>query len=69
MTVNEGVLDRTIRVVLGIGLIAIALVGPRTPWGFIGVVPLLTGLAGFCPLYRPAGLSTCRPAEAPQGKA
>ena len=69
MTVNEGALDRTIRVILGIGLIAIALVGPRTPWGFIGGVPLLTGLAGFCPLYRLVGLSTCRPAEAPQGQA
>ena len=69
MTVNEGALDRTIRVILGISLIAIALVGPRTPWGFIGVVPLLTGLAGFCPLYRLVGLSTCRTAEAPQGQA
>lgn len=56
---NAGTLDRTIRIVLGISLIAIALVGPKTPFGFIGVVPLLTGLIGFCPLYRLVGLSTC----------
>ncbi len=69
MTANEGTLDRTIRVVLGIALVAVALVGPKIPWGFIGVVPLLTGLVGFCPLYRLVGLSTCRTAQAPQGEA
>ena len=68
MTVNEGTLDRGIRVVVGIALIAIAFWGPRTPWGFVGVVPLVTGLIGFCPLYRLVGLSTCR-TQATQGKA
>lgn len=56
---NAGTLDRTIRIALGIALIALAFVGPRSPFGFIGVVPLLTGLVGFCPLYRLFGLSTC----------
>lgn len=56
---NEGTLDRTIRIVLGLALLAIAFVGPKTPWGFVGVVPLLTGLVGSCPLYRPLGLRTC----------
>ena len=56
---NEHVADRAIRVLLGIGLIAITFVGPKTPWGWIGVVPLLTGLIGSCPLYTLLGLRTC----------
>ncbi len=56
---NAGTLDRTIRIALGIALITLTFVGPRSPFGFIGVVPLLTGLVGFCPLYRLFGLSTC----------
>jgi Protein of unknown function (DUF2892) len=57
--INEGTIDRTIRVILGLGLIALVFVGPQTPFGWIGIVPLATGLAGFCPLYRLLGLSTC----------
>lgn len=56
---NEGTLDRVIRVVVGIGLLGIALSGPKTPWGFLGIVPLLTGLLGTCPLYTAFGLRTC----------
>jgi hypothetical protein len=56
---NEGTLDRSIRVILGLGLIALVFVGPQSPFGWIGVVPLATGLVGFCPLYRLLGLSTC----------
>jgi hypothetical protein len=56
---NEGTVDRAVRVVLGLGLLALAFVGPKTPWGFIGAVPLLTGLVGSCPLYTLFGLSTC----------
>ncbi len=59
MKPNEAIWDRTIRVVLGVGLLSLVFVGPQTPWGFVGVVPLLTGLAGFCPLYRLLGVSTC----------
>jgi len=59
MKPNEAIWDRMIRVVLGIGLLSLVFVGPRTPWGIVGVVPLLTGLVGFCPLYRILGLSTC----------
>jgi len=51
MTVNEGKLDRAIRIVLGLALIAMVFIGPQTPWGWIGAVPLLTGLVGYCPLY------------------
>lgn len=59
MKVNEGMIDRIARVVLGLGLIAIAFVGPKTPWGFVGIVPLLTGSIGFCPLYTLLGINTC----------
>jgi hypothetical protein len=56
---NEGKVDRIIRVVIGLGLLSMVFVGPQTPWGWIGVVPLATGVLGFCPLYRLAGINTC----------
>lgn len=57
---NLGGIDRTIRILAGAGLLALAFVGPQTPWGYLGLVPLLTGVIGFCPAYCPLGLSTCR---------
>ena len=60
---NLGNIDRTIRIIAGAGLLALVFVGPQTPWGYLGVVPLLTGLIGFCPAYCPLGLSTCRVAK------
>ncbi|MDE1943628.1 MAG: DUF2892 domain-containing protein [Betaproteobacteria bacterium] len=59
MNVNEGGLDRVVRVVVGLVLIAMAATGKVGAWGWIGVVPLLTGLVGFCPAYRLFGFSTC----------
>jgi len=56
---NEGGLDRLLRIVVGLVLLALVFVGPKTPLGWIGVVPLLTGLVGFCPAYRIFGISTC----------
>lgn len=56
---NEGSLDRVLRVVVGLVLIALVFVGPQTPWGWIGLVPLLTGLIGYCPAYSLFGLRTC----------
>jgi cadmium resistance protein CadD (predicted permease) len=56
---NAGTLDRTIRIALGVTLLALAFVGPRTALGYLGLVPLLTGIVGFCPLYRLVGLDTC----------
>lgn len=55
---NEGRADRLVRILVGLALIAIVFVGPRTPWGWLGLVPLVTGLVGFCPLYRLLGLSS-----------
>ena len=59
MKLNEAIWDRMVRIVLGAGLLALVFLGPQTPWGFLGVVPLVTGLVGFCPLYRMLGVSTC----------
>ncbi|TNE94942.1 YgaP family membrane protein [Porticoccus sp.] len=59
MKANVGTVDRTIRIVVGLVLIALVFVGPQTPWGWIGIVPLATGLISNCPLYSILGLSTC----------
>jgi Protein of unknown function (DUF2892) len=55
---NEGTIDRVVRIVLGIALLYFAFTG-RGVWGYIGIVPLLTGLMGSCPLYSALGLNTC----------
>lgn len=57
--VNEGTVDRVLRVVAGIALLSLTVVGPRTMWGLVGLVPLITGSLGSCPLYTVLGLSTC----------
>ena len=59
MTKNEGTLDRTLRVVAGIALIAMAWSGTIGAWGWIGLVPLVTGAVGVCPLYSLLGIRTC----------
>ncbi len=59
MLPNEGTLDRTLRVILGLILLSLIFVGPQTLWGLVGLVPLATGLLGHCPLYRVFGLNTC----------
>lgn len=50
MFMNVGTIDRTIRALLGVALLALVFVGPKTNWGLIGLIPLVTGLAGYCPL-------------------
>jgi hypothetical protein len=61
MQKNEAGWDRGLRVLLGLGLLSITLIGPRTTWGLVGLLPLATGMWGFCPLYRLLGIGT-RPA-------
>jgi hypothetical protein len=51
--------ERVVRVLAGIGILSLAFVGPETPWGWIGLVPIATGLAGTCPVYTVFGFSTC----------
>ena len=60
MACNAGKIDRVLRVVVGLGLLSLVFVGPHTPWGWIGAVPLLTGLLGYCPAYSLIGVNTCR---------
>jgi hypothetical protein len=59
MKANEGAIDRVLRVLVGAGILSLAFIGPQTPWAYLGVIPLLTGLVGFCPLYAVLGINTC----------
>ena len=59
MKKNVGGIDRTLRIVLGLVLIALAATGTVGWWGYVGVVPLLTGLVGWCPHYSLLGWNTC----------
>ena len=56
---NEHPAERVIRVLLGLGVLSLAFVGPKSAWGYLGLVPLATGLMGTCPLYPLLGFSTC----------
>jgi hypothetical protein len=59
MKANEGMIDRALRIVAGVGILSLAFVGPQTPWGYLGIVPLATGLIGWCPLYSLLRINTC----------
>ncbi|MBB3262612.1 ABC-type polysaccharide/polyol phosphate export permease [Azospirillum sp. OGB3] len=59
MPVNVGTIDRALRAIVGLILIALVFVGPQTPWGWIGLVPLLTAVVGFCPAYTLFGVRSC----------
>lgn len=59
MTCNVGTIDRILRTIIGLGLISLVFVGPHTPWGWLGIIPLATAAIGWCPPYALLGLSTC----------
>jgi hypothetical protein len=59
MKINVGGIDRILRIVAGLALIGLTLAGVIGVWGWIGVVPLLTGVFQFCPFYPIIGLNTC----------
>ncbi len=59
MKPNVGTIDRAIRIVAGLALIVLAALGTIGLWGYIGIVPLVTGIFRFCPAYRLIGLSSC----------
>ena len=63
---NVGTIDRAIRVVAGVAILSLTVFGPHTLWGLVGAVPLLTGLIGFCPLYRLLGIRTCAAPASPE---
>ena len=56
---NEGTIDRILRVVAGLAILSLVFIGPKTVWGWVGLVPLITGLIGYCPAYSLIGLRTC----------
>lgn len=56
---NEGTVDRVMRVIVGAVAISLVFVGPQTAWGWLGLVPLITGLVGNCPVYSLLGINTC----------
>ena len=60
MTANVGTVDRAIRIALGLALIAATLTGWIGAWGWLGVIPIATGVFRFCPAYLPFGLSSCK---------
>jgi hypothetical protein len=60
MQANVGGIDRILRIVVGVVLIALAVTGTIGAWGYIGVLPLFTGLIGWCPAYLPFGIKTCK---------
>lgn len=60
MSKNVGVVDRAVRIIVGLGILSLVFVGPHTPWGYLGLVPIATGLIGWCPAYRLFGIKTCR---------
>lgn len=57
---NVGNIDRLIRIILGVVLIAMVFVGPKTAWGWIGLIAIFTGLVRWCPAYLPFGINTCK---------
>ena len=59
MKINEGKTDRIFRIIIGSVLLSLIFVGPQSMWGLVGLIPLLTGAFGFCPVYKLFGLSTC----------
>lgn len=59
MAANVGGIDKTLRIVAGAGLIGATVAGMLPAWGYIGIVPLATGLMGWCPAYSLLGIKTC----------
>lgn len=59
MKSNVGGIDKILRIVAGIGLIGATVAGVLPVWGYIGIVPLVTGLMGWCPAYTLLGIKTC----------
>lgn len=60
MKQNVPNIERIVRIIVGLGLISLVFAGPQTVWGWIGVIPLATGIIGWCPPYALPGFSTCK---------
>ena len=59
LLVTEHPIERVVRTLVGIAVLSLVFLGPKSPWGWLGLIPLLTGLTGLCPLYTLLGISTC----------
>jgi hypothetical protein len=64
MKKNVGMIDRVLRALAGVVLIALVFIGPQTAWGWIGIIPLATAFISWCPLYTLIGIKTCKPDKA-----
>jgi len=62
MKKNVGNVERVIRIIVGLGVISLVFIGPQSNWGWLGLVPLATGLIGWCPPYSLLGINTCKKA-------
>jgi hypothetical protein len=60
MNVNEHGADRAIRIIAGLVILSLVFVGPQSLWGLVGLIPLVTGIIGNCPVYSLLGISTCK---------
>lgn len=56
---NESTLDRVLRVALGLAVLSLLFIGPKSAWALLGIIPLSTGIVGYCPLYAALGFNTC----------
>jgi hypothetical protein len=59
MKKNVHTIERVVRIVAGLGILSLVFVGPKTAWGWLGLVPLATGVLGWCPPYALLGINTC----------
>ena len=60
---NIGDIERVVRVVAGLAILSLVFIGPKSLWGLLGIVPVITGLSGWCPPYSLLGINTCRHAD------
>jgi len=68
MKINVGSVDRTLRIIIGLVIVSLAFWGPKSPWAFLGLLLVVTGVVGRCGLYSLLGISTCHKAT-PQNPA
>ncbi len=60
MKKNIGNVERGVRIAAGLLILSLAFWGPQSPWAYLGIIPLMTGLTGWCPPYALLGISTCK---------
>ena len=63
---NIGNIERIARIVVGAGILSLAVIGPQSPWALLGAIPLVTGIVGWCPPYALLGINTCGKCDAGQ---